>query len=34
MKKRGLVEETYCGLRLCFIKDKDVACEVFELRYD
>jgi hypothetical protein len=33
MKKRGLVEETYCGLRLFFIKDADRACEVFELQY-
>jgi len=33
MKQRGLEEETYCGLRLFFIKDADRACEVFELQY-
>jgi len=34
MKKRGLEEQTFCGLRLFFIKDKDRACDVFELRYE
>ena len=34
LKRRGLDEETYCGRRLFFIKDKDRACEVFELRYE
>ena len=34
MKKRGLEEQTYCELRLFFIKDADPACEVFNLRYD
>jgi hypothetical protein len=33
MRKRGLEEQTFCGLRGFFIRDADPACEVFQLNY-
>jgi hypothetical protein len=31
MKRRGLTEETYCALRLFFIRDDQIACDAFDL---